>query len=242
MYPESSFRNGHSNDATELPLVVCPFRRASLIKFASIILFTAMAAAPFPFGSTDPSVIAVWCVVLGFALILASARGVQRWQGLPLIVCGILVALYAAVIWLQVSSPPLWAAAPDPAWREAGAILGAGLNGSMTAIRNEPFFAFGAPLLAILAFAVSYLVCLDEARARQLLIGDLLVRRILCRSRPRAFPDRSDQGLVARQARIFRFSDRNVHKPKHGGGLFRQLCLRQHASPFSGGSFISGQR
>ena len=148
-----------------------------MIKFASIILFTAIAAAPFPFGSTDPSVIAVWCVVLGFALILASARSLQRWQGLPLIVCGILVALYAAVIWLQVSSP---AAALGGCSRPGVARGRRYLGRWPERLHNrdpaiEPFFAFGAPLLAIPRLCGELpRLPLDEARARQLLISHFL--------------------------------------------------------------------
>jgi O-antigen ligase len=134
------------------------------------MLFTAIAVAPFPFGSTDPSMIAVWCVFLGFALLLASARGVQLQQGFPLIACAILAAAYVVVVWLQVSAPPALGGAPDPAWRQAGALLGTDLNGSISVIRNEPVFALGLSLLVILSFALSYLVCLDEVYARRLLI------------------------------------------------------------------------
>ena len=38
-----------------------------------MILFAAVAAAPLPFGSTDPATIAFWCIVLGVGLLRARA-------------------------------------------------------------------------------------------------------------------------------------------------------------------------
>ena len=42
------------------------------------ILFIVIAAAPLPSGSRDASTVAVWCIVLGAGLILASTSRLRR--------------------------------------------------------------------------------------------------------------------------------------------------------------------
>ena len=133
------------------------------------MLFASVALAPLPFGSTDKVVIALWCVVLGAAVVLASPRQLRREQLLPLAAVAVVVVAYLLVLHEQLASEPWSGAAPHPIWDEAGRLLGQPLQPSIAIMHDEGFFAIGAPLAATLAFVAAYVVCCDRRRAGQLL-------------------------------------------------------------------------
>lgn len=136
-------------------------------RISSYILFATVAAAPLPFGSTDPSAVAVWCILLGLGVIAASPQGLRREQ-VPLFGLAVIVILaYAFVLHEQLSSHP-WFASPHPLWDEAAAALGTPIEPSVSIARNQPFFSLGAPLGNMLALMCSFVVCADRVRARQL--------------------------------------------------------------------------
>jgi len=138
-------------------------------RISSYILFVTVAAAPFPFGSTDPAAIAVWCIVLGFGVIALSPRGLRH-EHLPLLGLAVVVILaYAFVLHEQIAAWP-WIASPHPLWREAAEALGIAIAPSVSIARNQPFFALGAPLANMLAVICSFIVCIDRDRARQLIL------------------------------------------------------------------------
>ena len=139
-------------------------------KAASWLLFAAVAGAPLPFGSTDPTAIAFWCIVLGLALMMASPRDLDR-RHLALIgLAGIVVAAYAVVLHEQLAAQPWFAlAVPDPLWAETSALLGVPLTPSVSIARNQPFFTLGAPLAAMLALLCGLVLGADRVRARMLL-------------------------------------------------------------------------
>ena len=137
-------------------------------RISSYILFAVVALAPLPFGSADDITIAIWCVILGLAAVAATPRSLQSGQ-LALLGCaGVLIAAYGIVLHEQLSPHP-WFAAPDPVWREASEALGTPLQPSVSIARNQPFFAIGAPLAAMLSLICSFIVCADRQRAHQLL-------------------------------------------------------------------------
>ena len=138
-------------------------------RISSYILFVTVAAAPFPFGSTDPAAVAVWCIVLGLGVIALSPRGLRH-EHLPLLGLAVIVILaYAFVLHEQIAVRP-WIASPHPLWREAADVLGVAIVPSVSVARNQPFFALGAPLANMLAVICSFIVCIDRDRARQLLL------------------------------------------------------------------------
>ena len=140
-----------------------------LNRVSSCLLFVTAAAAPLPFGSTAPSAIAIWCIILGLGAIAASPRGLRR-QHLPLLSLVLIVILaYAVVLHEQLSARP-WIASPHPLWREAAEALRNPILPSVSIARNEPFFALGAPLANMLALICSFVVCINRDRARQLLL------------------------------------------------------------------------
>lgn len=137
-------------------------------RVSSCILFVTVAAAPLPFGSTDPSAIAFWCVVLGIGVAAVSPRAIRR-AHLPLFGLAVLVVIgYAFVLHEQFAARP-WIASTHPLWREAGEALGVPLAPSVSIARNQPYFSLGAPLANMLALICAFIVCLDRERARQLL-------------------------------------------------------------------------
>ena len=138
-------------------------------RISSLILFATVAAAPFPFGSTDPIVIAFWCIVLGFGLICASPRAFRR-EHIPLLCLVVVVVLaYAFVLHEQLAARP-WIASQNKIWREAAEVLDVPIEGSVSIARNQAFFSLGAPLVNMLAVICSFIVCTDRDRARQLLL------------------------------------------------------------------------
>ncbi|HEX7563625.1 MAG TPA: O-antigen ligase family protein, partial [Bradyrhizobium sp.] len=147
-------------------------KRSDLVKsnrISSLILFVTVAGAPFPFGSTAPTAIAFWCIVLGLGVVAASPRGLRR-EHLPLLGLAVIVILaYAFVLHEQLAARP-WIASPHPLWHEAAEALGIPIAPSVSIARNEPFFALGAPLANMLAVICSFIVCIDRDRARQLIL------------------------------------------------------------------------
>jgi O-antigen ligase len=143
---------------------------ACAAKFGSLLLFVTVAAAPLPFGSNQPAPIALWCIVLGAALLFLPLRGLSGGQ-LALIGFGLfVVAAYALVLHEQLAKHPwLPVAVPHPLWRQAQEALGVPLAPFVSIARNEPWFELGRPLVCFLAIACGFLVGADEERGRQLM-------------------------------------------------------------------------
>lgn len=138
-------------------------------RISACILFVTVAIAPLPFGSVEPTAIAFWCVVLGLGVMVASQRGLRR-EHVPLLGLAVVVIVaYAFVLHEQLAERP-WIASPHPLWREVAQALGTSIAPSVSIARNEPFFALGAPLSNMLAVICSFIVCIDRARARQLIL------------------------------------------------------------------------
>ena len=143
-------------------------RTAAPARVSSWLLFAAVALAPLPFGSNEPTTIAFWCIVLGACLVFAPVRSLGGSQLALVGLAGIVVAAYALVLHEQLAEHP-WLATPDPIWQEAQAALGVPLQPSVSIARNQPWFELGRPLVCMLAIACGFLVGVDRGRARQLL-------------------------------------------------------------------------
>jgi O-antigen ligase len=135
---------------------------------SSTLFYLVVALAPLPLGSTEPATVAFWCVVLGVAVILASLLELRRPQ---LIFIGLMVVLgaaYGIVLHEQLSLHP-WFASPHPIWKETSELLGVPIEPSVSIARNQPLFAVGAPLAAMLSFLCGLIVCGNRVRAHRLL-------------------------------------------------------------------------
>jgi O-antigen ligase len=137
---------------------------------ASFLILCAVAAlAPLPFGSTDPVTIAVWCVMLGVALVLAPLRHLARAHFVLLGGVALVIAAYGLVLHEQLAAHPwLPLATPHPVWKEASDALGLPLEPSVSIARNQPYFALGAPLADVLALLCGIIAGADRRRARTL--------------------------------------------------------------------------
>jgi O-antigen ligase len=139
-------------------------------RIASFILFSVVALAPLPFGSVDPLPIVAWCMALGTALCAASLRALDIRHFLVIAGVAIVVSAYLLVLHEQLAAQPFFAGSlPDPVWQAAAGALGTPRPGSVSLVRDQPLFALGAPLAAILCLLVSFIVCVDRKRAHQLL-------------------------------------------------------------------------
>lgn len=135
---------------------------------ATFILFFVVAGAPFPFGSTNDLSIAFWCLCLGLALIVAPTRDLRRPHFWMIAGIGVIVAGYAFVLHEQLSDHP-WIAPFNPIWKQASDLLGVPIAPSASIVKNEAFFALGAPLANILAILLGITVGAERERARRLL-------------------------------------------------------------------------
>ena len=143
-------------------------QKVSSNRVSTFLLFATVAAAPLPFGSTNPPPIAFWCIVLGIAAIAVSPRGLRAGQFALLGLAAIVIAAYGLVLHEQLATTP-WFATPHPLWRETSEALGIPIEPSVSIARHQPFFALGASLADMLALICSFIVCTDRNRARQLL-------------------------------------------------------------------------
>jgi O-antigen ligase len=132
-------------------------------------LFATVAAAPFPFGSVDPVVIAFWCVILGTSLAVSSTRGLSRPHFALLGIAGLIVVAYGLVLHEQISDHPWFGVPPHPIWQQTSNLLNETVSPAVAIAHNQPMLALGAPLAAILAMVCGTIVGSSRHRARQLL-------------------------------------------------------------------------
>src|SRR5579863_9246269 len=137
-------------------------------KTAAWLLFGTVALAPLSFGSNEPTAIALWCIVLGCALVFAPVRLLRRSQLTLLGLAGVVLAAYAFVLHEQLAKHP-WLAPPDPIWQEASRALGTPLQASAAIAWGQPWYELGRPLVCLLAIMCGYLVGADAGRARALM-------------------------------------------------------------------------
>ena len=110
--------------------------------------------------------VGLWCLFLGMALVVVSPRELRRGHCVLLGGVAIIVAGYALVLHEQLSSRP-FVAAYNPIWSDAARLLGRSLSPSVSVVRDEPFYALGAPLAAVLVLILGIVVGADHVRARQ---------------------------------------------------------------------------
>jgi O-antigen ligase len=137
---------------------------------AAWLLFAVTALAPLPFGSTEPTAIAFWCIVLGFCLLLAPVRSLSGGELALAALAAAVVAAYALVLHEQLAEHPwLPGATPNPIWHKAAVALGVPLSLLVSITRNQPWIALGRPVLCMLAIVCGFLIGADRVRARQLM-------------------------------------------------------------------------
>jgi O-antigen ligase len=137
-------------------------------RFASLILFIAIAGAPLPFASVNSTTVAFWCFLLGLGLVLASPRKLCPGHYALLGGIAFVIACYGFVLHEQLSAHP-WIASPNPIWAKTAALLGQPVPPSVSVIRGEPFYALGPSCAAILALVLGLVIGADNYRARQAL-------------------------------------------------------------------------
>jgi O-antigen ligase len=132
------------------------------------LFYLVAALAPLPLGSTEPAMVAIWCVVLGVSVILTSMLEIRPPQLVFIGLATVLAGMYGVVLHEQLSLRP-WFASPHPIWKQTAELLQIPIEPSVSIARNQPLFAIGAPLAALLSFLCGLLVGTNRGRAHQLL-------------------------------------------------------------------------
>jgi O-antigen ligase len=133
----------------------------------SLVAF-AVVGAPFLFGSTEPTVVAFWCVILGAGLLFCDLRSLRPLHCVLLGCVAIVVVAYAFVLHEQLAYAP-WIAASHPLWAEAAKTLGENFRASAAIEWNRPWYSIGGTLLALLALISGFIAGADRTVAWRLL-------------------------------------------------------------------------
>jgi hypothetical protein len=141
-------------------------RRIALYLFCAVV-----AVAPLPFGSVDEMVIAFWAILLGVTAMLAIPLKPSKPQTVFLFLASIVALAWGLVFHEQASDHP-WLARDlvDPIWREASGLLDVPLPHYVSVVRNQPFFAAGAQMVAFLSLLSGFLLGNDRAYAKSILL------------------------------------------------------------------------
>ena len=135
---------------------------------ACTLFYAVIALAPLPVSSIEPETVAIWCVFLGVAVMLASLREIGKPEPVFIGLAAGLAATYGIVLHEQLSVHP-WLASPHPIWKETAALLQKPIEPSVSIARNQPWFAIGAPLAGLLSFLCGLMVGTNRNHARGLL-------------------------------------------------------------------------
>ncbi|MGY4368164.1 O-antigen ligase [Bradyrhizobium sp. LB1.3] len=81
---------------------------------------------------------------------------------------GVIIVGYAFVLHEQLSDHP-WVAPFNPIWKKASELLDVPIAPSASIVKNEAFFALGAPLANILAIILGIIIGAERERARRTL-------------------------------------------------------------------------
>jgi O-antigen ligase len=143
---------------------------ARIADLSATVFLMVVALAPLPFGSANPTIIAVWCVSLGVAIICAPVGQLRRPHLALLGIAAAFIAFYALVLHEQVASQAWFPGVlPHPIWQQASGALASPIEPSASIARNEPLLALGSPLVCMLALICGFLFGGDAGRARRLL-------------------------------------------------------------------------
>ena len=107
--------------------------------------------------------------MLAVALGLASLRALDGRHFLVLGGVAVVVCAHLLVLHEQVSPHPFFTiSSPDPAWQDAGEVLGTPTRPSVAMVRDQPLLSLGPSLAAILTLLVAFIVCVDRDHAHRL--------------------------------------------------------------------------
>jgi O-antigen ligase len=138
-------------------------------RLAAWLLFAAVALAPLPFGSSQQTAVAFWCIVLGTSALFMPIGALEKAQLAFGAIALVVVAAYAIVLHEQLAPHPwLPFSHPDPIWLQAQSALNEPLVPLVSIARNQPWLELGRPLVCVLAITCGFVVGNDPIRARQL--------------------------------------------------------------------------
>jgi O-antigen ligase len=137
------------------------------LRTAFYIYCIVIALAPLPFGSVDEITIALWAFLLGVVALLAIPVKLTNAQLVFFLFALIVVLAWGLVLHEQTSIHP-WLARDlvNPIWAQAARLLDVPLPEYVTVVRNQPFFAAGAEMVAFLSLLGGFLLGGNRAFAK----------------------------------------------------------------------------
>ena len=122
---------------------------------APLLVCLVVSLAPLPFGSAEPFWGAVWCALLGVALLLGAGRlGAAAVPRMPILLLLSVVAVWCVIVALQYLPAGLLTPA-GPGWVEAGHIMGDHpLVPKLAAYGEIPIAAIVPPLSLVMGLLV----------------------------------------------------------------------------------------
>ena len=122
---------------------------------APLLVCLVVSLAPLPFGSAEPFWGAVWCALLGVALLLGAGRlGSEGRLRTPILLLFSVVAVWCVIVALQYLPAGLLTPA-GPGWVEAGRIMGDHpLVPKLAAYGEIPIAAIVPPLSLVMGLLV----------------------------------------------------------------------------------------
>ena len=120
-----------------------------------LLVCLVVSLAPLPFGSAEPFWGAVWCALLGVALLLGAGRlGGAAVPRMPILLLFSVVAVWCMIVALQYMPAGLLTSA-GPGWVEAGRIMGDHpLVPKLAAYGEIPIAAIVPPLSLVMGLLV----------------------------------------------------------------------------------------
>lgn len=132
------------------------------------VFLATISLAPLPFGSVDFLATSVLCMVLGLVLVGAAALGFGRASMLFFAPVLIVILVAGLVLWQQLA-PDHWFGQADPIWVDAARLLNSARPAAGAVVRDEAFFALGAPLANLLALMCGIVFGADRVLAGRLI-------------------------------------------------------------------------
>jgi O-antigen ligase len=138
-------------------------------RVSSYLLVGVVILSPIPFGSTDRIAVSTWAILLSIVAIGALPSQFTKAQ-LVFVACAtVVVAAWAATIYVQQTRPIFGGKFDHPIWKQATEYLGVPLEGGVSAARNSTYYAAAPQIACFLALICGFFAGRDRSIALRII-------------------------------------------------------------------------